>query len=412
MTAPDRHRAQSTRRTVAVPGEPDSGGRHALGPDLEAAYVRARLLSQRTLIRVACSSAALLAILRTAEQMRLDAWHPAQPFVLATVAAASVLLAAAAFLPAFARVYLPIARVVVPGRNLLAAIFVTGAAAQGRAEMLMLLPLMIVGPYFFLGLSQRAALGSVLFAFGGFLVGASYFGLALPTALDAGALLGVATVASAIAARNLDRLARRSFLETQRMSSLAVHDALTGLKNRRIFDDRLHAVWTETVDDQRTLAILMIDIDYFKGFNDRNGHLAGDQALRRVAQTLQGFVEGPPDLLARYGGEEFAAIVRNLDVRAAGQLAERMRGAVEKLEIREREGRPAAPLTVSIGVAVVDPTLDRDPRGAVQLADQALYEAKLRGRNRVAIKDQSAYELLKTGVFDMTSMGELRLSGE
>lgn len=398
MNAPTRKLA---RPAVAATGgrEPDADVGLAFGSEFEAAYVRARLSSQRTLIRVACALAALLAVLRGIEQMRTEIWHPAQPAALAFAAAVSVLLAALAFAPALERLYLPVARILVPSRNAVAAFFVTGAATQGHAEMLMFLPLMVIGPYFFLGLSGRAALVSVLFGIGGFLTAADRFGLDAVIALHVGALLSAAAAASAIAARNLDRLARRNFLEKHRISELAENDPLTDLKNRRVFDDRLHAVWKETIARQGSLAILLIDIDYFKNFNDLRGHLAGDQALERVAQTLQSFVTRPDDLLSRYGGEEFAAIIRDIDRGTAEALAESMRCAVEELDVRQRGAREAASITVSIGVAVVDPALGREPRGAVQLADQALYEAKRRGRNRVALKDQSAYQLLETGVF-------------
>jgi diguanylate cyclase (GGDEF)-like protein len=399
MSASLHEAARPAHDAATVGGGPDADERVGFGPEFETAYTRARLSSQRTLIRVACTFGALLAMLRGVEQMFVETWHPAQPIALTLVAAASVLLAVVAFAPSFERLYLPTARIVVPARNAIAAIFVTGAATQGHPEMLMFLPLMVVGPYFFLGLSGRTALVAALLGFGGFLAAAGHFGLAPVTALHVSALLSVATLATAIAARNLDRLARRSFLETHRISELAENDPLTGLKNRRVFDDRLHAIWQETIEHQGSLAILLIDIDYFKAFNDRRGHLAGDQALREAAQTLQSFVTRPGDVLSRYGGEEFAAIIRDIDVRAAEALAENMRRAVGDLDVRQRGARDAAPISVSIGVAVVAPAFGREPRGAVQLADQALYEAKRRGRNRVALKDQSAYQLLETGVF-------------
>jgi diguanylate cyclase (GGDEF)-like protein len=174
---------------------------------------------------------------------------------------------------------------------------------------------------------------------------------------------------------------------------------LTGLKNRRVFDEQLSRLWQQAVEDRRSIAMLLIDVDHFKPFNDRYGHQAGDQALQRVAQTLQAFVSRPLDVLARYGGEEFAVILYDIDAREAEELAERMRRAVSELAIEHHGSRVRATLTISVGVALIEPSRDRQARGALQLADQALYEAKIRGRNRVALMDQTAHRLLETGVF-------------
>jgi diguanylate cyclase (GGDEF)-like protein len=123
--------------------------------------------------------------------------------------------------------------------------------------------------------------------------------------------------------------------------------------------------------------------------------------LRRVAQALQTFVTRPLDVLARYGGEEFAVILYDMDAREAEGLAERMRRAVGALAIKQ-EGSGAA-VTISVGVAAIQPSAERKSRGALQLADQALYEAKVRGRNRVELLDDAAHRLLVTGVFSKES---------
>src|SRR5262249_43702352 len=128
------------------------------------------------------------------------------------------------------------------------------------------------------------------------------------------------------------------------------------------------------------------------------------QALRRVAQTIQRFVRRPLDLLARYGGEEFAAILYDVEASHARETAERMCKAVAELAIEHRDSRTAAGVTISAGVAVVEPTVERPRRGAVQLADQALYEAKVKGRNRVEVMDSAQYRMLVTGVFAKPSL--------
>jgi len=221
----------------------------------------------------------------------------------------------------------------------------------------------------------------------------------LSVLLRSSAFLLLTAVTCAIAARGLEKWSRTSFLESHLIAEIAQHDTLTGLKNRRVFDEHLDRLWEQGIEDGHALAILMLDIDHFKAYNDRYGHQAGDHALRRVAQTLQTFVNRPLDVLARYGGEEFAVLSYDLDGGQAEALAERMRRAVSELAIEHRGSQGAAALTISVGVAVVHPSRDRRSRGALQLADQALYEAKVRGRNRVELMDDAAHRQLVTGMF-------------
>ena len=136
--------------------------------------------------------------------------------------------------------------------------------------------------------------------------------------------------------------------------------------------------------------MLLVDVDHFKAYNDRYGHQAGDRALRHVAQVLQKLVPRPQDLLARYGGEEFAVLLYDLDAAEIDKLAQRMRKAVVGLALEHRDSG-AGVVTISVGVAIVEPSLERHARGAVQLADEALYQVKTRGRNRVEILDSMAH---------------------
>jgi two-component system chemotaxis family response regulator WspR len=210
--------------------------------------------------------------------------------------------------------------------------------------------------------------------------------------------LVVVTISCAVATRRIDEGLRKSFLESGLIAEFAEHDALTGTKNRRMFDEHFARLWQRAIEDGRTIAVLLIDVDYFKKYNDRYGHQAGDRALRRVAETLQTFVDRPLDVLARYGGEEFAVVLNDTERRHAGLIADRMRRAVGERAIEHRDGISGR-VTISVGVAVLAPTAERGPRGALQLADQALYEAKVRGRNRVELKKDEDYTLLVTGVF-------------
>jgi diguanylate cyclase (GGDEF)-like protein len=212
-------------------------------------------------------------------------------------------------------------------------------------------------------------------------------------------LLSGGILACGFAVWHLEKVSRRSFLESHLIAELAQRDPLTGTRNRRVFDERLEQVWQQAIAASKTMAVMLIDIDHFKAYNDCYGHQAGDQALRYVAQTVQKLVRRPEDILTRYGGEEFAAILYEVNGEQALEIADRVRAAVAELNIEHRASRTAPRVTISVGVAVVVPSADRSPRGAVQLADQALYEAKVKGRNRAELMDRRQHELMVTGVF-------------
>lgn len=368
-------------------------------PTLEAEYVRVNLLQSRTLIRVVCALASFLAIFRGVEQAIIGSWSAGASIALGLVIAGSVTLACIAWSAAFERRFLPWARLIVPIRNAIIAALIAQRAAQGQLELLMILPIVLIGPFFFLGLRFRTAVFTGVTTVVSFVAFAILFELALPVALRADTLLLMGLLACAIAARHLEKLSRTAFLETRLIEEIAQHDALTGTKNRRVFDEHLARLWPQAIKEGRAIAILLIDVDHFKAYNDRHGHQGGDQALRRVAQAIQAFVYRPLDVLARYGGEEFAAVLYDVDANQAMVIAGRMRRAVDELVIEHPGPRPATGVTISAGVAVVVPTLERHPGGALQLADQALYEAKVKGRNRVELMNEAEYGMLVTGVF-------------
>jgi len=390
---------------AAVPDSPDAAellrARQHLrfSPDVEAEYVRTHLLDSRLLIRVTCVLAAVLAIGRGIEQTVTHFPVGGPAIVLAFVTVASVLLAFLAWSPAFDRLFLPFARVIVPIRNVLVAACIAAAAADGQREMLMFLPVLLFGPFFFLGLSYRTALFTSLLTAAAFIVQAALSELALPVALRAITFMLIALAGCVVAARHLERLSRTSFLETRLISQLAQHDALTGTKNRRVFDEHLARLWPQAIAERRTIAILLIDVDHFKAYNDYYGHQAGDAGLRQIAERLQSIVQGPFDMLSRYGGEEFVAVLFDVDIDQAMAIADRARRAVHDLGIEHRGSRTSATITVSIGLAVINPSPARTPRGALQLADQALYAAKVSGRNRVRVMNEADYGVLVTGVF-------------
>jgi diguanylate cyclase (GGDEF)-like protein len=368
-------------------------------PRLEAEYGRARLMDARALVRVTSALAVLVAVLRGVEQAVRGAWTGLLMIDFGLIVAGSVVLTAIAWSPAFERLYLPWARIVIPFRNTLIAAHIAAAAARGQLELLMGLPLMLIGPFFFFGLRFPTALVSSVLTVASFLAAAIFFELTLPVAIHSGVFLVMAVIACAMAARHFERCSRTGFLEDRLIADLAQHDALTGTKNRRVFDEHLTRLWQQATGDGRAIAVILLDVDHFKAYNDRYGHLAGDLALRRVAQTVQRFVRRPLDILARYGGEEFAAILYDVEADQAKDVAARMCRTVAELAIEHRDSRTAAAVTISVGVAVVKATAQRTSRGALQLADQALYQAKVRGRNRVELVDDEEYRMLVTGVF-------------
>ncbi len=366
---------------------------------LEAEYERAQLSDSRTLIRTTCLLTIAVAVLRALEQIVRGSSSGVLLVDSAVIIAASAVLTAIAWSPAFERLYLPWARVIVPPRNALVAAHIAAAAASGQLELLMGLPVMLVGPFFFLGLRFPTALVSGVVGVTAFLAAALSFHLSGPVLLRSATFLLMSLIACALAARHFEKCSRTAFLEGRIIADLAQHDALTGTKNRRVFDEHLARLWQQAAEDGRGIAVLLLDVDYFKAYNDRYGHLAGDQTLSRVARTLQRFVRRPLDILARYGGEEFAVILYDMDASQAQNLAERMCRAVSDLNIEHSKSCTAAFVTISAGVAAIRPTFDRSPKGALQLADQALYEAKVGGRNRVALMEDEEYRMLVTGVF-------------
>lgn len=170
---------------------------------------------------------------------------------------------------------------------------------------------------------------------------------------------------------------------TLRLETLSVTDALTGLANRRRFDEVLEAEWRRAQRSGTTLALLMMDVDHFKHLNDTHGHPFGDEVLKKVACVLAERVQRSGSLVARYGGEEFAVLLPGTDAQAARELAESIRQVVQdQTHGNERTGPVGA--TISIGVACAsDVAFNASSAMLVDMADRALYEAKRRGRNQV-----------------------------
>ncbi|MEN7431907.1 diguanylate cyclase [Chromobacterium sp. TRC.1.1.SA] len=168
------------------------------------------------------------------------------------------------------------------------------------------------------------------------------------------------------------------------LSSIALQDGLTGVANRRKFDEALQSDWLQCARQQQPVSLLMLDVDHFKRFNDRYGHQAGDDCLRRVAQAIRLSLRRPRDLAARYGGEEFACLLPETDLEGASSLADEILQAIRALGIPHEASDAEPTVTASIGVASMIPNGSTAPQTLVERADHQLYQAKHEGRARVS----------------------------
>lgn len=170
-------------------------------------------------------------------------------------------------------------------------------------------------------------------------------------------------------------------IELQRLSA---QDGLTGIANRRSFDKFLEDEWRRALRENAgaAIAVVLIDIDYFKLFNDGYGHQCGDDCLIKVAQTLDKCVHRASDLMARYGGEEFVAVLVDTDEQGAAIIAEQMQDAIQALALSHKYSKVANNISLSIGIASRVPSVESTPEQLIAEADKALYAAKAEGRNR------------------------------
>jgi diguanylate cyclase (GGDEF)-like protein len=196
-----------------------------------------------------------------------------------------------------------------------------------------------------------------------------------------------------------EKTSRMRFLEACLLRELVARDGLTGIQNRRMFDQHIQRVWQQAVREEERVAVLLADIDCFKDYNDRYGHQAGDECLRAVAVSLSQCARRPLDFVARYGGEEFAVVLYEASREYVAEVLTRIQRSIAELNIPHEASRVASRLTVSIGAAFILPSSSRTYEGLIQLADEALYCAKEQGRNRVVVME-AEYQNLRTGRFE------------
>lgn len=181
-------------------------------------------------------------------------------------------------------------------------------------------------------------------------------------------------------------------LKTDLLNSLTSVDGLTGIANRRSFDETLEREWRRVTRSGEPISLLMIDVDFFKQYNDTYGHWEGDSCLRRIARALSSVVNRSTDMVARYGGEEFVVLLSGVDSISAAMIAEKMRLAVEAMQIEHVASSISPYVSISIGCASFETKISHsDTRGLIQQADKNLYTAKSEGRNRVHSRDEVGY---------------------
>lgn len=171
----------------------------------------------------------------------------------------------------------------------------------------------------------------------------------------------------------------------KQLEELSYQDGLTGVANRRMFDNRLQMEWSNAQRNSLPLSLILLDIDYFKQYNDHYGHVRGDDCLKSVGQALSGAAVRPRDLLARYGGEEFVLLLPETDAQAAAQVAERCRQLIREQNIQHAHSQVAPLLTISLGVGTLVPGPFDQPEAFLERVDSLLYKAKHQGRDQAVL---------------------------
>ena len=308
-----------------------------------------------------------------------------------------VVLGVAISVPAAQRFYTEVVAVGVTLIGFVVTYIAHLGALGGSSYVLAGLVLVVLYGCLFLGLLFNVAIAITCIMIAAHFVSGIAVGLPLDALYYSTAILGGAAVIGGISAYNLEHALRTNFLETGRLNELAERDGMTGLYNRRIFDDYVERLWRQSRREGTGVAIIFIDIDFFKVYNDLYGHQAGDDCLKRVARCIARGAKRPFDFAARYGGEEFVLVLYGPPDDSVRTVPEQLRSEVLELSI-PHAGSLAKYVTVSVGLTLAKPETDRSLAGAIQSADEALYQAKREGRNRVVFKDSDSDDV-ETGNF-------------
>ena len=289
----------------------------------------------------------------------------------------------------FASLYPRIAPMLVLLGHVSAAIAFSCAVFSGRQGYVVLVSLQVFGASILSGLSLRQSLRVNVAVFATLVLAALLLGAPPVVAVPVICAILLCCVMSGIAAWALERSSRALSVEHDRISDLAELDGLTGLNNRHAFNTHLPAVFEAAVRERRALTLLLIDVDFFKCYNDTRGHVAGDEALQAIARVIEDVACRPTEIVARYGGDEIAVVLLDATADAVITQVTRMHEAVGRLGLTLRDDDPGRRVTLSTGVAHLRPEALRaqgcTPLTALQLADRALYAAKRAGRNQFAL---------------------------
>jgi diguanylate cyclase (GGDEF)-like protein len=356
--------------------------------DLEQTFQTFHLRRALSRVRFFQLALGLMAIAAAVKLTVLDAL-PVRAVVfgwLGVVIPACLVLALTSCGGLYERLYLPAARVLLPLIATVSAFGVANRHVAGHPEPFCFLTTFSIAIFFLGGQLFREALLVNAFMVGSLAVALTHAGWPGANVVYYTTELLMTSAVGAFVYQGVERQLRTSFLERGLLSEMVARDGLTGLKNRGAFDDDYARLWQQATRDRRSLAVLLIDVDHFKAYNDRYGHPAGDRALRQVAQVVQRFARRPLDIAARYGGEEFLVALYDLGAEHVREIAEELRESIQALGIQHEDSSVGA-VTASIGVSIVSPRPGRGPEDAVRLADEALYAAKRSGRNAIRLVD-------------------------
>ena len=356
-------------------------------PDLEQIFQAFHLNRSRTRVRFFQLALGLLAIAAAVKLTVLDAMSLRAVALgwLGIVIPSCLALMLISWGRLYERLYLPASRVLLPVIAIVSALGIADRRISGHPDPFCFLTAFSIASFFGGQLFREAALvNTAMVAALGFAM--AHAGWPAADVVFYTSELMITTAVGAFVYQGVERQLRMSFLERGLLSEMVARDGLTGLKNRGAFDDDYARLWQQAMRDRRPLALLLMDVDHFKAFNDRYGHQAGDAALQRVAHAVKRFARRPLDIAARYGGEEFLVALYDLGAEHVREIAEELRESVQALAI-QHDDSPAGVVTASIGVSIVSPRPGRSAEGALQLADEALYAAKRGGRNGIRVVD-------------------------
>jgi diguanylate cyclase (GGDEF)-like protein len=379
-------------------------------PETEAEF--ATYFIQRSLPRARWATAIYLALVAvvTAINMRgsmaplaEELQQPIYLLRLGVACPALVLILAATVIPELQRHYqwITATAVVVTGMSVM---FISGiAAANGQPQFQMGDVLVVVYATLFLGLLARPVVivaSALMLSFIGI---GWYIGVGIEHLIFASSVVFATALMSVLSALRMERLLRANFIENRLLNDIAERDGLSGLYNRRMFDNLTTRLWAQAQRNRDALQVILVDIDQFKAYNDLYGHQAGDTCIRRVASIIARAAKRPFDFCARYGGEEFALVLYAPSGNDPTSVPEQIRREIVALDIPHANADGTRMLTVSIGSATAQSDTKRSLAGLIQTADEALYRAKKLGRNRVLHVDSSESDT-PTGAFKVLAI--------